>query len=160
MLPIDHLSIILAADLQPGDFAYLHDFKNQPALVASSQSGKVALLVSATGPYQVLADYELLGFATKVRDWRIEVDPASIQVEHAESGNRGKLVVQGAELCFLALDAEQGWKVIKIADWPNEAPRGLIAIPRWRVVTRINDAMHVLFESRAVKGEEGQAAKH
>lgn len=109
---------------------------------------------------KVLADYELLGFATKAKEWEFELDPTSVQITHSESGNRGKLVVRGTHLCFLTLDAEQGWKLIKIAEWLNEAPRGLIVVPSWRVVTRINDTMHVLFESSAAKGEEDQTSKH
>lgn len=150
MLPLSTLEFCDAEKLHVGDFAYLLDYENAPVLVGSIPNSVLAIFLNDPADKPgILEVRELRGTAVPVRGFEFEIDPTSGAEYNLGSKSAKSLCARGQKLAYLATGF-RGLMPVEIGEFPSEMPNHLSKVfLGWRIVKRIDDDCHVLFERSA-----------
>jgi hypothetical protein len=147
MLPLSALKSCRAHDLPFGAFSWLTSGAQERLIVANDSDEPFAVVFGKT-PF-VAAMHDLDGDALYTTDWQLEVDPASAKSSNQADSRRGLLkVAKSAVHLLVKVDGESQWSHAALPvpqDFDKNMQRGM-AFSRWRIVTRIGQEKHILFE--------------
>jgi hypothetical protein len=155
MIPAQALRICAAEQLQPGQFAFLHEFDHAPAIVGKVHQHTVAVVLDGDlAKVHSRETTDLSGAATVIQNWEAELDYTSVERLDLMDDRAGALVIQRNSLAIAATPPSgRGYVVAAVAELDHDGGTVQYGFSRWRAVYRDGLREHVLFE----KCEGGRA---
>ena len=143
MLPIESISIVRAHELEPGDFAFVHDI-DRPVIIGRANDFSIAVILEVGSDWTLCEASELPGFATKIHGWSVEFEPRGAEKLDTADDKILSLAFSRRGLALVGLPpSKRGWTVVHLKD--AEGPDQTHIFRKWRVVVRVGDRIEELF---------------
>lgn len=150
MLPAKAFTLRRAHEVQPGQFALLLDYANQPIVVTQRGEFSIAVFLKPTDDKSNTAyTSDLTGPAIVFSDPIFEVDPLKCEKLDFMDNRSCCLAIKGSELLIVAVPPSNfGYIELKLQDLPTENSGITYGFRDWRAILRDGEREYVLFESQ------------
>ncbi|WP_126172851.1 hypothetical protein [Altericroceibacterium xinjiangense] len=143
MLPVENISIVRARDLEPGDFAFVHDI-DRPVVIGQDNDFSIAVILDLESDWPVCESVDLRGFATKIHGWSIELEPRGAEKLDTADDKILSLTLSRRGLGVVGLPpSKRGWTVVNLKE--VEGPDEPHIYRKWRAVSRTGERVEELF---------------
>lgn len=148
MLPAGSFRVVDARSLKVGDFALLHILDHAPTIVVEKNDFILAVMLDGdlTKSHTTVVS-ELVGQATVVDGWEIEIDHrATEKLDHMDA-RPGCLSLRGDTLSIVATPPSNfGYVILPIMKLPEKGVDTDFGFRDWRIKKTIGEKDLVLFE--------------
>lgn len=145
MIPIELLQIVEPGNLQKGAFIQRFEYSSAPAIIGTFQGATVA--VHFSDPMYCGGVMGAGGAAVVIADYRVRVDPASIELLNSVQQRQGALMVRNGQLLICAPgDRPYGYIPVEIGEFAGAPDRGPYCFTRWSLTVDAGDETITLIE--------------